>query len=180
MYNENLISWSHEKLWKMTCADTHWPFSGCHTKTWPVLLCSLNFFLSLELLPVPPLLLLPSHTWKSYSLFLRFSFQLQPLYSASPSSIPLLLTSVYNSPLLILVLSLFFADRYPSLLFTGSQFSFHPQSSNSSDLGEWPLTFFSQFYFTGHPAWSWLTFLAPSSSSPVLIQGHFSYFCLPI
>lgn len=50
MHKENSSSWGRVWLWKMSCTDTHWPFSGSHTKAWSLLLCSLNFLLPLFLL----------------------------------------------------------------------------------------------------------------------------------
>lgn len=81
--------------------------------------------LVLELGPVP----LPSSPvtlQKSCSSFLRLSFQSQSLCSASPSFIPLLLSSVVQTAQQIPSCNfcLFFACRSPGLLLTGSQSSF--------------------------------------------------------
>ena len=78
--------------------------------------------LFLHLFPSHPFFYSPVTVQMSCSSFLRLSFQFQSLCSASTSSIPLLLTSVFQTmqfpPPHSCTFCVFFANRSPGLLFT--------------------------------------------------------------
>lgn len=117
---------------------------------------------------------------KCCSSFLRLSFQSQSFCPASPSSFPLLLTSMVKTIQFHLAHSCTFClCRHASRL-TLNSFPVLILSSFIQFIssGWTPPHLFSQFYSPRHPAWTWTTSLAPPPFSP--IQGHFAHFFLSI
>lgn len=106
----------------------------------------MNLFLS------HPFLYSPVTLQKSCSSFLRLSVQPQSLLSKSwlhSFTHNLCGSNCPVPPQNSCTFCLFFADRSPGLLFTALQFSFHPHSPNSSNLGERSLIFFPSFTSLG-------------------------------